>query len=706
MDCDEGARLVAIDEEHQPASDPSPCWRRGYSFRLTVLAVTSAVLLVLAVAGPQMHGSLWELGEIRDVVSLADNGPPPNYRGGGLLDQKLAKKGADLGVCVGHVISAGAWTAAVALKAAGASVECDLGNYGPDPGDRQFRRIDRTLAEDPESLKLRGPLCARNVLAFIRDSATVGTLLEAAADFCSNHRIDNIPCASAVMNVVRQSAHFSRFASELALFCPEDSELRSFFLCGNRIEGLGWIIDALLGAISSAARTCGAKDVDFTPKPKVDYGSCVGEVLGSAGYIAASGFNTWNAANFGCLGALEPEEILKLTPTEKDRINARCAQLSASSARTFAIAAAKASEAAQHCSPNANVSKEARCGRTMSLGLAALAGAAEAAGRMRGECGSQRACCESRVGSPFEFDCDCTGDFFLEKAKSDKFREKRCARWASGMMKEISIVWTMMSEAAGECGDNDFASNACSHFLGGTFAGLFFFSEAISRMALRCKDTADRPIIYFACSQDQGFMGESIDTMAVAIGASLRDCGYGFGTVKRPQIRIPKRNFGEFAEVVKTSCEWATPKLSFEGAAIGMHDLNHAMAWSASEYPKMVDTEECNMGQPEWQPEGLSPYRDEVLHRVASTSVAQCIPTLVLGVSPTIVAAWKVYVMDHGVLEVPPTVAAAGFLEVQADAMHTYANQMVAWLLEVHVECGRQFLEVYLPPSWKVCLPW
>lgn len=531
MDCDEGARLV--DEEHEPTTAPSPaCWRARCSFRLTVLALTSTVLLVLAiVAGPHIHGRLWELGEIRDVVSLADLGPPPNYRGGGILDPKLAKRSRDLGVCVGHVISAGAWTAAVALKAAGASVECDLGNYGPDPGDRQFRRIDRTIAEDPESLKLRGPLCARNVLAFIRDSATVGTLLEAAADFCSHHRIDNIPCASAVTNVVRQSAHFSRFASELAVFCPEDSEIRSFFLCGNRIEGMGWAIDALLGAISAAARTCGATDVDFTPN--VDYGSCVGEVLGSAGYIAASGFNTWNAANFGCLGALEPEEILKLTLTEKDRINARCAQLSASSARTFAIAAAKASEAAQHCSPSINVSKEARCGRTMSLGLAALAGAAEAAGRMRRECGSERACCQSRVGSPFEFDCDCTGEFFQEKVKRDGFREKRCARWASGMLKELAMVWTMMSEAAGECGDNDFASNACSHFLGGTFAGLFFFSEAISRMAARCKDTPDRPIIYFSCSQDLGFMGESIDTMAAAIGASLRDCGYGFSTVQR-----------------------------------------------------------------------------------------------------------------------------------------------------------------------------
>eukprot|EP00439_Symbiodinium_sp_Y106_P085119 s278_g27.t1 len=216
----------------------------------------------------------------------------------------------------------------------------------------------------------------------------------------------------------------------------------------------------------------------------------------------------------------EPEEILKLTLTEKDRINARCAQLSASSARTFAIAAAKASEAAQHCSPSINVSKEARCGRTMSLGLAALAGAAEAAGRMRRECGSERACCQSRVGSPFEFDCDCTGEFFQEKVKRDGFREKRCARWASGMLKELAMVWTMMSEAAGECGDNDFASNACSHFLGGTFAGLFFFSEAISRMAARCKDTPDRPIIYFSCSQDLGFLGESIDTMAAAIGAS------------------------------------------------------------------------------------------------------------------------------------------------------------------------------------------
>ncbi|CAE7311447.1 unnamed protein product [Symbiodinium sp. CCMP2592] len=32
---------------------------------------------------------------------------------------------------------------------------------------------------------------------------------------------------------------------------------------------------------------------------------------------------------------------------------------------------------------------------------------------------------------------------------------------------------------------------------------------------------------------DLGFMGESIDTMAAAIGASLRDCGYGFSTVQR-----------------------------------------------------------------------------------------------------------------------------------------------------------------------------
>ncbi|OLQ05609.1 hypothetical protein AK812_SmicGene11217 [Symbiodinium microadriaticum] len=95
----------------------------------------------------------------------------------------------------------------------------------------------------------------------------------------------------------------------------------------------------------------------------------------------------------------------------------------------------------------------------MSLGLAALAGAAEAAGRMRRECGSLRACCESRVGSPFEFDCDCTGDFFLEKAKALNTLSSKLGttnanavafprlRWASGMMKEISIVWTMMSEA-------------------------------------------------------------------------------------------------------------------------------------------------------------------------------------------------------------------------------------------------------------------
>ncbi|CAE7534101.1 unnamed protein product [Symbiodinium natans] len=523
MDGDENAGLV--DEEREPATSSQPtCWRRFRFCRLTALALTSAALLALAAVEGSPLRRLWELSNLEDVVQLADKGAPPNYRGGQALDPKA---GSDMGVCVGHVISAGAWAAAAALKVTSAMVECDLRSYvdGAKISSLGIGFRKKPIALDPS---LRGPMCARSVLGFIRDLASVGTHLETSADYCGKDRIDDIKCASAVTNAVRNAAHFSRFASELDAFCPQDSGLRNFFLCANRIEGMGWAIDAMLGAISGAARTCGATAADL-PQPPAQYGSCVGEVLGAAGYIAAAGFNTYNAANFSCLGALEPEKIAKLTHFEKERINAQCAQLSASSARQFAIAAAKASEAAGHCSSITSIQKEGRCGRTLALGLAALAGAAEGAGFMRRECLETAPCCQSRVGSPFEFECNCTSQKLLDRVRRGNIRAKRCARFTSSTLKELAMVVTMMSEGASECGGPDIAGNACTHLLGGAFAGLFFFSEAISRMTLRCHKSPNHNFFqYFACSQDQGFMGEAIDTMAVAIGASLRDCGLGY----------------------------------------------------------------------------------------------------------------------------------------------------------------------------------
>jgi len=293
---------------------------------------------------------------------------------------------------------------------------------------------------------------------------------------------------------------------------------------------MSWSLDAMLGAISSAAKTCGATKVAV---PKADYGSCVGEVLGAAGFIAASGVNTWNAANNSCLSALEPEDIVALSPREKDLVNGRCAQLSSSTARTMSIAAAKASEAVGHCSGMVTVTKNARCGRAVALGLAALAGAAEGASFMSRECGNVASCCSSTAGNPLNFTCDCTAEVLEDLQKARARLKKRCARFASSTLKELAMVWTMMSEASAECSGDDISSKACSHFLGGTFAGFFFFSEAISRQTLRCKDTKETPITFFDCSQDMGFMGEGIDTMASAIGAAIRDCAFGFGPTKR-----------------------------------------------------------------------------------------------------------------------------------------------------------------------------
>ncbi|CAK9001894.1 unnamed protein product [Durusdinium trenchii] len=484
-----------LQEVISPSVDAPP-WRFRKLFQL---AGFSAALLFLASVTIVFNDPA-RYGKLSESIQLSDKGIFPLITGG---TRRFGEEDEDNFVCVGHVLSAGAWLGAAALKINAAVTSCDPKRYGLNVPEEERISNNRSV---------RAALCTRDILAHLRDLTQVAQLLEGASTACNRNRVENIKCATAVTNSLRQSFHASRFASELQVYCPEETDVVSLYICINRVEGVGWALDAMLAGIGAAARLCVGKPIE----PRADYGSCVGEILGGAAFVAAAGMNIWAGADFECLSAQDPREVLTLTQDEKDRINARCALFAAGAARTFEIAIAKVTEAAGHCGAAGNTA----CGRSFSLGAAALSGSAESMSVMRLECVSPLSCCTELQNGTFQ--CDCTAERIVEVREINYIRRGRCARFTSSTLKLLSVAVSEMSEGADECTTGT-SSSACASFVGGAMAGFFFLMEAISRATQRCKD----PLQRFWCSQDIGFMGESMDTMTHAMGAALRDCGYG-----------------------------------------------------------------------------------------------------------------------------------------------------------------------------------
>ncbi|CAJ1402403.1 unnamed protein product [Effrenium voratum] len=507
---------MSDDERLIEESEPAPvssCWRRRFALLAPLLLAPFAAVPLLA--------RRQERAELTDIVELAPKGIYPLLRGGVAV---YGEEDQDKAICVGNILSAGAWLSGGLLKVTGAVQDCDSSNFGG-------------TAETSVSVNISAMpgLCARNIAGAIRDFSTTALLLEGAATACNKERIADIKCITAVTNSVRQAGHLARFSSELSIFCPENLDVTSLYLCINRVEGVGWSVDPLLGSIAASARLCGAEG----KPPKEDVGACVGEILGAAAFVAAAALDIWRAADFECLSALDSAKVLTLNSKEKDRINARCAVFAGGAARTFGIAAAKASEASKHCA----LAKGASCSRAASFAAAALSGAAEGMAFMRLECGGPLKCCTQLPGNPPKFECDCTTQSILELKEENKVRSSRCARFTSGALKELAVTVSLLSETAGTCGPNT-GSAACSHFLGGAVAGGFFLSEAISRASWQCKEIDDTGFrAFFRCGQATGFMGDSVDTMTAAIGGALRDCAFGDTKRKSNWLSYSRRFF-------------------------------------------------------------------------------------------------------------------------------------------------------------------
>jgi len=515
-----------MDEEHDgllpDGSEENSAIR--ISFRGLVVRRLLQAVAILSAAALLFVGLTWtspsfaRTFRLSGVLQLADKGIYPLIRGG---TRMFGEDDEDNFVCVGHVLSAGAWLSAAALKINAAVVECDRSRYGVNVS------VERRVADTPE---VRAGLCARDILGHMRDLAQTSQLLEGAATACNDKKVKNIRCATSVTNALRQSFHTSRFMSELSVYCPvEEKNVFNLFICINRVEGVGWALDAMLVSISAAARFC---DTNEKRVPATDIGSCVGEVIGGAAYVAAAGMNIWSAADFECFSAQDPRDVINLTQEEKDEINARCALFSTATARTFAIATSKVTEAAGHC----GASGKTNCGRSLTLGAAALSGAAEAMSNMRLECISPLSCCEEVTRGHFQ--CDCTGKRILEIREANAILRQRCARFTASTLKNLAVAVSLISEGTGECTEAT-ASLGCSSFISGAMAGFFFLVEAISRTTVRCKDDLDR----FFCSQDIGFIGESVDLMTHALGAALRDCGFGAAPMKSNWLNYGRRFF-------------------------------------------------------------------------------------------------------------------------------------------------------------------
>jgi len=265
-----------------------------------ILGAALLLLVGLTLASPSFARS----ARLSGILQLADKGIYPLIRGGTRI---YGEDDEDDAVCVGHVLSSGAWLAAAALKIHAAVVECDPSRYGANVSE------ERLVTEYRGA---RPGLCARDITGHMRDLAQTSMLLEGAATACGEDKIENIRCTTAVTNTLRQSFHASRFASELDVYCPLETNIFSLYLCINRVEGVGWALDAMLAGISASARYCGTKEKSV---PQLDVGSCVGEIFGGAAYVAAAGMNIWAGADFECMSAQDPRDLVNLTQKRRTR---------------------------------------------------------------------------------------------------------------------------------------------------------------------------------------------------------------------------------------------------------------------------------------------------------------------------------------------------------------------------------------------------
>ena len=101
-----------------------------------------------------------------------------------------------------------------------------------------------------------------------------------------------------VSNALVAMFELARYGAECQTACPGNAD-QGWYDCGGKLDGMAWNTNGMIVRISDSVRFC-ANPVGGAPI--IDYGACVGSLLCSGMYMAATGLYMSQAAQTDCPG--------------------------------------------------------------------------------------------------------------------------------------------------------------------------------------------------------------------------------------------------------------------------------------------------------------------------------------------------------------------------------------------------------------------
>jgi len=247
----------------------------------------------------------------------------------------------DHSACIGNTVQTAFWTAALGLKLTDATKTCNINRVlrlerNPRWNGKIVRPIRRLLGRPAlplvasnftamndtsaildrfrtlavnwkttvatvkaKRIRIRdqSSLCARDVTEMMGNVARIAALLEAAAFFCAPRgKKPNTKCAVSVSNALVAMFEVSRQGAECQTACPGSAD-QGWSDCGSKLESIAWNTNGFIVRVTDSVRFC-ANPVGGAPV--VDYGACVGSLMCSGLYMAATGLYISQAAQTDC----------------------------------------------------------------------------------------------------------------------------------------------------------------------------------------------------------------------------------------------------------------------------------------------------------------------------------------------------------------------------------------------------------------------
>jgi len=131
--------------------------------------------------------------------------------------------------------------------------------------------------------------CARDIFTLVRSIAGVNSDLGVALPACGAD-VDT-RCYAAVSGVVKKYATMGEDTSKAVKDCEWNAP--NWWHCSRRLEAISWNLAGLANNLFRALERCSVRRAD-------GFGICVGEIAGSAGYVAAFAMQLTTAAQHDC----------------------------------------------------------------------------------------------------------------------------------------------------------------------------------------------------------------------------------------------------------------------------------------------------------------------------------------------------------------------------------------------------------------------